>query len=197
MAAAVVALGLIAAALWFLSSQSGGPDKASFNEPAAAAPDFGQTKAKAEQGDAAAQYNLGMLYEAGQGTALDYTKAAEWYRKAAEQGHPAAQYSLAVMYVYARGVEANDQEALTWLKRAAEQGEPMAQYALGERYLAGTGVPKDLVAAYKWFALAADQDVPDATKALDQIKPQMNRNQIAEGRQRARQFAPKRTAGAP
>ena len=66
---------------------------------------------------------------------------------------------------------------------------------MGERYRAGTGVPKDLVEAFKWFSLSAAQNVADATRLLDEIKPQMNRDQIAEGRKRAQQFVPK-TAGA-
>ena len=40
----------------------------------------------AEQGNAKAQYNLGLRYENGQGVAQDYGKAVEWYTKAAEQG---------------------------------------------------------------------------------------------------------------
>ena len=40
----------------------------------------------AEQGDAEAQYNLGVMYENGQGVDVNYKKAIEWYEKAAEQG---------------------------------------------------------------------------------------------------------------
>lgn len=40
----------------------------------------------ADQGDAAAQYNLGIMYDNGQGVAQDYGAAVKWYRKAADQG---------------------------------------------------------------------------------------------------------------
>ena len=40
----------------------------------------------AEQGDAEAQYNLGVMYDNGQGVAQDYAEAVKWYRRAAEQG---------------------------------------------------------------------------------------------------------------
>ena len=40
----------------------------------------------AEQGDAAAQYNLGWMYRFGKGVQQNYSKAVKWYRKAAEQG---------------------------------------------------------------------------------------------------------------
>jgi TPR repeat protein len=40
----------------------------------------------AEQGNAAAQYNLGMCYYKGLGVRQDYNEAMRWLRKAAEQG---------------------------------------------------------------------------------------------------------------
>ena len=40
----------------------------------------------AEQGDAKAQYNLGVMYAKGEGVAQDYAQAAEWYNLAAAQG---------------------------------------------------------------------------------------------------------------
>ena len=42
------------------------------------------------QGNAAAQYHLGVCYEDGKGVAQDDTKAVEWYQKAAAQGHASA-----------------------------------------------------------------------------------------------------------
>jgi hypothetical protein len=48
----------------------------------------------AEQGDARAQYNLGYLYDNGQGVPQDDAKATNWYRKAAEQGHSGAKKAL-------------------------------------------------------------------------------------------------------
>jgi TPR repeat protein len=44
----------------------------------------------ADQVDAAAQNNLGWLYENGQGVPKDFGKAAEFYQKAADQGNQAA-----------------------------------------------------------------------------------------------------------
>ena len=48
----------------------------------------------AEQGDASAQYNLGVMYENGHGVEQDDEQAVFWYRKAAEQGYADAQYNL-------------------------------------------------------------------------------------------------------
>ena len=44
----------------------------------------------AEQGDAKAQNNLGVVYDRGEGVPQDDAEAVKWYRKAAEQGMPGA-----------------------------------------------------------------------------------------------------------
>src|ERR1700760_3874361 len=76
----------------------------------------------AEQGDAPAQYNLGLMYDNGRGVPRDYTAAVQWYRKAAEQGHAAAQYSLGLMYDSGQGVRQDYATASRWYQMAAEQG---------------------------------------------------------------------------
>ena len=48
----------------------------------------------AEQGDADAQYNLGLMYEQGWGVSQDYRTAVKWYTLAAEQGDAYAQTNL-------------------------------------------------------------------------------------------------------
>ena len=58
----------------------------------------------AEQGNAIAQYNLGMIYQNGYGVIQDYAEAVKWYRLATEQGHADAQYNLGVMYESGNGV---------------------------------------------------------------------------------------------
>jgi TPR repeat protein len=45
----------------------------------------------ADQGDAYAQANIGLLYENGLSVAQDYAEAMRWYRKAADQGNAYAQ----------------------------------------------------------------------------------------------------------
>ena len=52
----------------------------------------------AEQGDANAQFNLGFMYDNGEGVPQDYAEAVRWYRLAAEQGNAFAQVNLGVMY---------------------------------------------------------------------------------------------------
>ena len=51
----------------------------------------------ANQGDASAQYHLGVLYERAQGIPRDYQEALRLHRLAAEQGHAQAQFDLGRM----------------------------------------------------------------------------------------------------
>ena len=59
---------------------------------------FSQWMPLAEQGDADAQYNLGVMYDNGEGVTQDDAEAVKWYRRAAEQGNAFAQHNLGVMY---------------------------------------------------------------------------------------------------
>ncbi len=66
----------------------------------------------ANQGDASAQYHLGVLYERAQGIPRDYQEALRLHRLAAEQGHAQAQFDLGRMYADSPGVSRDGQEAL-------------------------------------------------------------------------------------
>jgi TPR repeat protein len=52
----------------------------------------------AQDGDAAAQYNLAQFYRQGIGVEVDLREARRWYERAANQGHGFAQYALGLMY---------------------------------------------------------------------------------------------------
>ena len=52
----------------------------------------------ADQGDASAQYNLGVMYANGQGVPQNHAEAVKWYRLAADQGNASAQFNLGDMY---------------------------------------------------------------------------------------------------
>jgi TPR repeat protein len=52
------------------------------------------TRKAAEQGQAEAQFNLGVMYNMGQGVAQNHQEAVKWFRKAAEQGYAKAQKAL-------------------------------------------------------------------------------------------------------
>ncbi len=78
----------------------------------------------AEQGDAGAQYNLGLLYRQGLGVPQDDAEAVKWYRKAAEQGDATAQSRLGIMYGKGEGVPQDYVQAHMWFNLAASQLPP-------------------------------------------------------------------------
>jgi TPR repeat protein len=92
----------------------------------------------ADQGNAAAQYNLGFHYDNGQGVEEDQAEAVRWYLKAAEQGLADAQYSLGVMYFNdGEGLEEDHAEAARWFRLAADQGDADAAAELEKVLRAG------------------------------------------------------------
>ncbi len=76
----------------------------------------------ADQGDAQAQFELGVRYAHGYGVSRDDQEAAKWYRLAAEQGDADAQHALGVMYDEGRGVPKDYVLAHMWLNLAAAKG---------------------------------------------------------------------------
>ena len=86
----------------------------------------------AEQGYAKAQYNLGTLYESGDGVGKSMAQALKWYRLAAEQQDAPAQYALGTLYRDGQGVKKNTRLAREWLQRAAAQGHAPAKKALAQ-----------------------------------------------------------------
>ena len=120
----------------------------------------------AEQGDAAAQNGLGLMFAQGHGVPQDYAQAVAWYRKAAEQGNAVAQSNLGVLYAQGHGVPQDYAQAVAWLQKAADQGDAAAQNGLGVLYAQGHGVPQDYAEAVNWYRKAADQGSPKAQLGL-------------------------------
>ena len=73
----------------------------------------------AEQGDVAAQTNLGILYYTGQGVTQDYAAAVSWYRKAADLADAQAQFNLGLMYAKGQGVTQDYVQAHKWFNLSA------------------------------------------------------------------------------
>ena len=150
----------------------------------------------AEQGDALAQYNLGLLYRKGRGVSQDDAQARQWYTKAAAQGQAKAQFNLGTLYFNGEGVPKDYQQALRWFRLAADQGEAPAQTKIAIMYDDGQGVPHDIVQAYKWYSLAATNGDKPAAELRDTIANKMTPAQIAKAQKLAREWKPK-TPSAP
>jgi len=109
----------------------------------------------AELGHAAAQNDLGWLYQNGWGVPRDAGQALYWYRQAATRGDAAAQVNLGWMYENGRGVARDHLEAMRWYRQAAAQNNPIAADNLGVLHRDGLGVPRDYVEAVVWFRRSA------------------------------------------
>jgi hypothetical protein len=144
----------------------------------------------AGQGNADAQFYLGVMYNFGWGVPQDDHEAARWYRLAAGQGHAEAQYNLGLMYDSGQGVPQDYQEAARWHRLAAGRGNAVAQFSLGLMYAKGEGVPQDYVQAHLWLNLAAAQGEKEAAKWRDDLTQKMTPEQIAEAQRLAREWRP-------
>lgn len=144
----------------------------------------------AEQGDAAAQFILGLMYFDGRGLAQDDRQAESWYRKSAEQGYASAQVNLGLMYFFGRGVSKDDQQAVAWLRKAADKGNAYGQHGLGLVYMVGRGVPKDNELAYFWFMLAGAQGHHEATIKRNQLETGLTVQQRAKVKAYAKDWKP-------
>lgn len=125
-----------------------------------------QYRIAAEQGNAAAQARVGIIYENGWGVARDYIEALGWYRKAAEQGDPDGQARLAELYLYGHGVTPDYAAAMLWARKADDQGNSDARCIIGTLYERGLGVSQDHAQAMTWFRKAADQENATAQNGI-------------------------------
>ena len=84
---------------------------------------FTLCKRFAEQGDAAAQKNLGLFYYNGVSVKKSYPEAVKWFTKAAEQGNGEAQLWLGDLYFEGKKVKQDYAKAVQWYLKTAEHQE--------------------------------------------------------------------------
>jgi len=155
-------------------------------------------QAKADGGDADAQFSLGLHYGSAVGDAFDFAEAARWYRKAADQDYTLAQYNLGVMFALGQGVPQDDATSAGWIRKAAEGGDAGGQYDLGVRcHRASVGTLRmdpieSRIEAYKWFHLAEAQGYKDSLTACQSVTLTMTRAEVDEGNRRAAAFVVRR-----
>jgi hypothetical protein len=130
--------------------------------------EFLTVKAKAEKGDATAQFNLGLMYMNDLGVEKDYAEAVKWYRKSAEQGNANAQNILGIMYEKGNGVEKDYVEALKWYNKAAFSNL-MSQWKGPQR-------PE------------LSETEPDAAKNAADLKKLMSPQQVGEAQKRTKEL---------
>lgn len=119
-------------------------------------------EAQALAGDAEAQYQLGVKFYNGIGTAQDFTAAARWFTMAAAQGHSGAEANLGLQYQEGTGVEFDIDKAHELYKSAAAKGQGLAAHNLG--YLAETS--GKLEEAAKWYERGAELGQANSISSL-------------------------------
>jgi TPR repeat protein len=146
-----------------------------------------ELQARAEQGSAEDQYQLGMRYET---QVLDYREAARWYRMAALQRHGDALYRLCVLSDIGRGMPQDHHDALRWCRLAADQDHARAMFTIGIHYEKGRSVSRDPVQAHQWYNLSAAYGYNQAAKWRDRLALDMTPTQIAQAQLLARNWKP-------
>jgi uncharacterized protein len=116
----------------------------------------------ANQGHAAAQFNLGFMYAFGRGVPQDYAEAMRWFRKAADQGDASSQFILGGLYDSGEGVPQDYVKAHKWYNLAG------AHFSASE-----SGMREQ------------------AVKNRDRVAAKMTTAQIAEAQRLAREWKPK------
>ena len=124
----------------------------------------------AEEGNPAAAYYLGKLYQEGLGTPQNLAKARALYQ-AADSGYyfPATAELGKMLLLGSAQVPAEPARGIALLKKATHAGEPEAAFELGMAYTNGTGVDVNLNYAYGYYLIAALQGNMKAQYALAKL----------------------------
>jgi uncharacterized protein len=133
---------------------------------AGAAQDYAQAaqwyRKAAAQSHSLAQFNLGIMYAAGQGMPRNEAESMVWMQKAADLGDAGAQYNIGLRH-----------------HRASLDGLPEA-------------APESRIQAYKWLQLASAQGYRGAAAAWAFVALKMTHEDVADGSRRVAAFVPAR-----
>src|ERR1700693_5859863 len=133
----LLAVTLLASISFHLSASTTGQHPASPNDSHKPQLDVSSLRQQVRDGDAKAQYKLGLSYMTGSGVTRDYEKALDLYNKAAKQGSTDAEFGLGYMYEQGWGVKKDYGQAFLYYSSAARQGHPTAENNLGSMYERG------------------------------------------------------------
>lgn len=124
-------------------------------------------RARANEGLAAAQRDLGLAYLKGElGLQTDQAEAFKWIEAAARQGDAIGERVLGSLYSFGTGVQPDPVQAVKWYRKAAEQGNPEAQVNLAELLQRGRGTTPNPSEAFVWLQQAASRGNPGGERLL-------------------------------
>jgi localization factor PodJL len=145
----------------------------------------------AQKGIAPAQYELGKLYERGQGVEKDLIEARSLVQKAAEAGNVDAMYDYALFLAEGDGGPQSEPEVVAWFERAAERGHVDAQYNLGVVHAEGIGTDRNLAKALLWFEIAALAGDEGAKQEVDNLRTRVSMTESLGASEAAKQWKAK------
>ncbi|MGE0154923.1 MAG: tetratricopeptide repeat protein [Reyranellaceae bacterium] len=142
----------------------------------------------AERGDAEAAYQLGVLYDRGQGVRPDAAQRNAWWQKAAERNYAPALLALAEMARAGDGMAKSEPMAAGYYRRAAEAGSGPAALHYARALRDGTGIARDPAQAWEWFSFALGLGLdPALREERDRLQAQVPPPARAAAEQRASQ----------
>jgi TPR repeat protein len=134
----------------------------------AADPDL---KAKAEAGDANAQYEVGSQLLRTKG--YDKDELLNWWKQSADNGYWEAQVRMGIYYSDAKKHEL----AKKYTRMAAEQGSIDGMNNLAYMERGGTGLPANNIEALKWYRIAEMLGMQKSVN-VEYVKKQLGSNEI-------------------
>jgi TPR repeat protein len=124
----------------------------------------------AKAGNPTAVYQMGYIYEKGDGRPKNLSLSAKWYFKGAAMGEPRSEAAVGQFYEQGEGVRDDWVEAAKWYMKSAAQGAKMGEADLARAYQFGIGVPLDLNEAASWYDRAAAQGDSNAAYFAQYIR---------------------------
>jgi uncharacterized protein len=101
--------------------------------------------------------NLGMEYETGKCTPVDYDRAFHWFSLAAAAGNAKGELQLGACYQYGLGTAPDPVKTVKYYRLAASQTNYVAMKCLGCVLMNGIGTPRDPETAKYWLTRAATE----------------------------------------
>lgn len=134
----------------------------------------------ANQGDAIAQFFVGVMYLGGHGTQKNPALAVQLLYKSATSGIADAQNYMAAFYRTGRNAPLDYATAMRWYLFAAKQNYKNAQYHIALMYRDGLGVQQDNRQAYMWACIAATGGPPEAIALRARLQQELTAEESAQ-----------------
>ncbi len=123
---------------------------------------------ESKDGNAEAQYCLGLMYARGQGITKDHGVAFTWFDKAFTNGYIGSAYFLGKMYLIGLGTTKDVAKAEEMFTTVADQ-DARATYELGLLYFTDKDLSRDLEKSAQWMLRSAKDGNVEAQFVIGQF----------------------------